>query len=150
VKGVHNKLMVYCQMRVYYPTMGWHTYINNTLYLEANNTQNYLSLHNYMGGPIVIPTPINLTLLAEAVYAINYSIADNILSFNSSYGESYEYTYNTKGFLTKAISYVDEIKESEFVLDTGGDDAIPFGNFFLIFTVISVIALVYLKKHKIK
>ena len=140
--------MVYCQMRIYSPTMGWNTYINNTLYLVANYTQNYLELFNNMGGPVVIPTPMNLTLLAETQNATDHSIVDNTLYFNTSYGSSYEYTYNTKGFLTKAIMYEDGIKVGGFVLDTGGG-IIPFGNYFLVFIVISVIVLV-LKKHKIK
>ena len=152
-KGVYHTidaLMVNCTMRHYSPTAGWFTFMENELYMAANQTQNYLAFLQYIGGPVVIPTPINLTLLAETFYAFNYSIVDNTFSDNSNIRYSYEWTFNTQGFLTKAINKAYGIKESEFVLATGGDDAIPFGNFFLIFTVISVIALIYLKKQKIK
>ena len=151
-KGVHNTidaLIVNCTIQVSYLPYGWNTYSNNSFYMAANNTQNYLAFEIYIGGPFVIPTPINLTLVAEASYPISYSIVDNTIILNYGDGSSWEYTYNTKGFLTKAIIKEDGIKKSEFFLDTGGDK-IPFGNFFLIFTVISVIALVYLKKQKIR
>ncbi|MFW9877683.1 MAG: hypothetical protein ACFFG0_31740 [Candidatus Thorarchaeota archaeon] len=35
------------------------------------------------------------------------------------------------------------------VLATGDHGAIPFGNYFLIFIVIGIVALIYIKKHKI-
>ena len=150
VKYSMDVLMVNCTMRVYYPTMGWNTYMENELYITANNTLNHLLFYTYMGGPVVIPTPLNLSLLAEAEYATNYSVVDNTVFINSSYGESYEYTYNDEGILTIGTQYEDEIMVFRFVLDTGGSATVPLGNYFLIFIVISVIALVYLKKQKIK
>ena len=152
-KGVHNTidaLIVYCTMRVYNPSLGWSTSVDNELYIAANQTQNYLAFENFIGGPVVIPTPINLTLVAEAFGVYNYSIIDNTIISNYPDGISEEFTFNTKGFLTIVLSKDDGIILSRAVLDTGGDDAIPFGNYFLIFMVISVIALVYLKKQKIK
>jgi len=151
-KGVHNTidaLIVHCTIRGYIPTFGWNTLENNSLYMAANNTQNYLAFENYVIAPVIIPTPINLTLVAEAMFASNYSIVDNTIIENYGGGRSDEYTYNTKGFCTKAISKEDGIMLSKLVLDTG-DAAIPFGNYFLIFMVIGVVALVYLKKQKIR
>ncbi|MFW9879874.1 MAG: hypothetical protein ACFFG0_42920 [Candidatus Thorarchaeota archaeon] len=147
-KGVHNTintLIVNCTIRVYHPMVGWYTFIDNKLYMAANNTQNYLAFENY-NYPVITPTPINLTLVAKAMYDFNYSIVDNTIIENNIYGIWYEFTFNTKGFLTKGILKQDGIMYMKFVLATGGD-AIPFSNFFLIFTVISVIALVYLKKQ---
>ena len=150
-KGVHNTidaLMVNCTMRAYYPMGNWITIFNNSLYMAANNTQNYLAFENY-NYPVIIPTPINLTLVAEAMYDFNYSIVDNTIIENNISGIWYEFTFNTKGFLTKGILKQDGIMYIKFVLATGGD-AIPFGNYFLIFMVIGVVALVYLIKQKIK
>ena len=150
-KGVHNTidaLMVNCTMRAYYPMGNWITIFNNSLYMAANNTQNYLAFENY-NYPVIIPTPINLTLVAEAMYDFNYSIVDNTIIENNIFGIWYEFTFNTKGFLTKGILKQDGIMYIKFVLATGGD-AIPFGNYFLIFIVVSVIALVYLIKQKIR
>jgi len=150
-KGVHNTidaLMVNCTMRAYYSMGNWITIFNNSLYMAANNTQNYLAFENY-NYPVIIPTPINLTLVAEAMYDFNYSIVDNTIIEGNISGIWYEFTFNTKGFLTKGILKQDGIMYIKFVLATGGD-AIPFGNYFLIFIVVSVIALVYLIKQKIR
>ena len=156
-QGVHNSidaLIVYCTIIIIAPNGGSLTKENNSLYMAANNTQNYLNFVNHVWGQVIIPTPINLTLVAEDVggskYALIYSIVDNTIILNYQDGISEEYTFNTKGFLTIVLSKDDGIILSRAVLDTGGDDAIPFGNYFLIFMVISVIALVYLKKQKIK
>ena len=154
-KGVHNTidaLIVNCTIRQYHPSYGWNDYMNNELYMAANNTQNYLAFIDYMLSPFIIPTPINLTLVAKAIYVYNYSIVDNTIIEN--WGDqgtlySFEYTFNTKGFLTTQIYKINGIMISKLVLDTG-EDAIPFGNYFLIFMVIGVVALVYLKKQKIK
>jgi len=156
-QGVHNSkdaLIVHCTMRIYDPTLGWGTQMDNELYLAANNTQNYLFFDDYYYA-VLIPTPINLTLVAEVLeitkYADSYSIVNNTIILEGEYGYSYEYTFNTKGFLTKYLQKEDGIQGFTFVLDTGGGGAaIPLGNYFLIFMVISVIALVYLKKQKIK
>ncbi|MCK4286508.1 MAG: hypothetical protein KAX18_09915 [Candidatus Lokiarchaeota archaeon] len=146
--------MVNCTIRIYNPNLGWSTTVDNELYMAANTTQNYLAFEEYWLYVVIIPTPIDLTLVAEVLksieYADNYSIVDNTIILNYQDGISEEFTFNTKGFLTIVLSKDDGIILSRAVLDTGGDDAIPFGNYFLIFMVISVIALVYLKKQKIK
>jgi len=151
-EGVHNfidALMVNCTIRYYNPTSGWFTPVDNELYMAANQTQNYLAFEEYWNYVVIIPTPIDLTLVAEAMYAYNYSIVNNTIIENWGSEYSDEWTFNDKGFLTTHVSKEDGIMSLNIVLDTGGDAAIPFGNYFLIFTVISVIALVYLKKQKI-
>lgn len=150
-KGVHDSmdaLMVNCTFRGYMPIGGWTTIVDNELYMAANSTQNYLAFEEYLY-PTIIPTPLNLTLVAEAIYLYNYSIINNTIIENYS-GDTEEYTYNDNGFLTSFVSTYEGELELKFVLDTGGDGAIPFGHFFLIFMIVSVIALIYLKKQKIK
>jgi len=151
-QGVHNTidaLIVYCTIITYTPTGGSLTIENNSLYLAANNTQNYLAFVNYAWGPVIIPTPMNLTLVAEASYAYNYSIVDNTIFLDYDGGYSEEITFNDNGFLTEGMYGGGGISELRFVLATG-EAAIPFGNYFLVFMVIGVVALVYLKKQKIK
>jgi len=157
-KGVHNTidaLMVNCTISYYSPSAGWNTEVDNELYMAANNTQNYLTFEEYGYYPaVIIPTPINITLVAEVLESIefpdNYSIVGNTIILDHGNGYTAEYTFNTNGFLTTFVQKEDGEMSFKFVLDTGGEAAIPFGNYFLIFTVISVIALVYLKKQKIK
>ena len=151
-QGVYNSidaLIVNCTITLISPTGGSLTKENNSIYLAANNTQNYLYFVKYVWGPVIIPTPINLTLVAEACNAHNYSIDDNTIILNYIGGYREEITFNTNGFLTEAIFGGGGISELSFVLSTS-EAAVPFGNYFLIFIVIGVIALVYLKKQKIK
>lgn len=151
-QGVHNfidVLIVYCTIILIAPNGASLTKKNNSIYLAANTTQNYLSFVNFVWAPVIIPTPINLTLVAEASFAYNYSIDDNTLIINYDGGYREELTFNTKGFLTEGILGGGGISEMSFVLATG-EAAVPFGNYFLVFMVIGVIALVYLKKQKIK
>ena len=146
-KGVHNTidaLMVYCTI-----ISGSLTIQNNSLYLAANNTQNYLAFVNFAVIPVMIPTPINLTLVAKASFAYNYSIVDNTIILNYDGGYSEEITFNTNGFLTEGIYGGGGVSEMRFVLATS-EAAVPFGNYFLVFMVIGVIALIYLKKQKIR
>ncbi len=150
-KGVHysmDALMVNCTIRIYYPMMGWMTVVDNELYMAANSSQNYLEFEEYLY-PCIIPTPLNLNLVAEAMYAFNYSIVNNKIIEND-FGDISEYTFNDNGFMTSFVSTYEGEMESKIVLDTGGDAAVTFGHFFLIFMVVSVIALIYLKKQKIK
>lgn len=151
-QGVHNSidaLIVYCTIILISPNGGSLTKENNSIYLAANNTQNYLSFVNFVWAPVIIPTPINLTLVAEASYAYNYSIDDNTIIINYDGGYREELTFNDNGFLTEGTIGGGGISEMSFVLATG-EAAVPFGNYFLVFMVIGVIALVYLKKQKIK
>ena len=151
-QGEHNSidaLIVNCTIILISPTGVSITKKNNSLYLAANTTQNYLNFVNYVWSPVIIPTPINLTLVAEASYAYNYSIDDNTLILNYDGGYREELIFNTKGFLTEGTIGGGGISEMSFVLATS-EAAIPFGNYFLVFMVIGVIALVYLKKQKIK
>jgi len=128
--------------------------MDNELYMAANTTQNYLDFEDYWLYIVIIPIPINLTLVAEVLksieFADNYSIVDNTIILNVYDEYSEEHTFNTEGFLTTSVGKYDGEMDSKLVLDTGGDVAVPFGNYFLVFMVISVIALVYLKKQKIK
>jgi len=153
-QGVHSSidaLIVYCTITSHHPSYGSLILNNNSLYMAANVTQNYLAFVNYVWGPVIIPTPINLTLVAEASFAYNFSIVDNTIVLNYDGGYSEEITFNNDGFLTKGIYEGGGLSELSFFLVTDTDvSAVPLGNFFLIFMVIGVLALVYLKKQKIK
>ena len=105
-QGVHNSvdaLIVNCTIILIAPNGGSLTKENNSIYLAANNTQNYLWFVNFVWAPVIIPTPINLTLFAEASHAYNYSIDDNTIIINYFGGYREEFTFNTKCFLTEGI-----------------------------------------------
>lgn len=137
----------------------WSIMINDDFFVAANETQNFLSYTGaLMGAPLwfIIPTPINLTMLGE--YAVstgfytNYTVSGNRIDLNEILGlGTYKLTYNSDGILTKHVTEFFGVVLAVIVLgEGGGEDAIPFGGYFLIFTVIGTVALIYLEKRKTK
>ncbi len=64
---------------------------------------------------------------------------------------TYKITYNSDGILTKHVTEFFGVVIVVMVSgEGGGEDAIPFGGYFLIFTVIGTVALIYLEKRKTK
>ena len=137
----------------------WSIMINDDFFVAANETQNFLSYTGaLMGAPLwfIIPTPINLTMLGE--YAVStgfytdYTVSGNRIDLNEILGlGTYKLTYNSDGILTKHVTEFFGVVLAVIVLgEGGGEDAIPFGGYFLIFTVIGTVALIYLEKRKTK
>ncbi|MFW9880096.1 MAG: hypothetical protein ACFFG0_44040 [Candidatus Thorarchaeota archaeon] len=102
----------------------------------------------------IIPTPINLTMIGEYInstgWYLNYSIDGNELTLHSTLGFVFESKFNSDGFLTWIVMKMTGINLIEMVLGGGGEEAVPFGYYFLIFTAIGAIVLIYLDKGKIK
>jgi hypothetical protein len=165
-KGIydtHESLIVNCKVSEYFPSTGkWLIIITDEFYLAANNTLEYISFSSsFMSkaytGPYVIPTPINLTSVAEALCPTfpigwNYFINNNTITFNSTHAR-YEWTFNSGGFMTVAASKTDGVLNEQFVFEgsEGNGDippAIPFGIYFFIPAVSSVVALVILVKRR--
>ena len=137
----------------------WSIMINDDFFVAANETQNFLSYTGaLMGMPLwfIIPTPINLTILGEFAvstgFYTNYTVSGNRIDLNEILGlGTYKITYNSDGILTKHVTEFFGVVIVVMVLgEGGGEDAIPFGGYFLIFTVIGTVALIYLEKRKTK
>ena len=137
----------------------WEIIINDDFYVAANETQNFLEYTGtLMSAPLwfIIPTPINLTILGEYVvntgFYTDYTISGNRIDLNEILGiGTYKLTYNSDGILTRHVTEFVGVVVSVIVFgEGGGEDTIPYGYYFLIFTVIGTIALIYLEKRKTK
>lgn len=133
----------------------WDTLLNDTRYIAANATQDYIYFRDFghAGMFFFIPIPLNLTMLGE--YAItlptylNYLISGNTITIAYDNGD-YINTFNSNGVMTKMITTAIGITSTEITLETGaGTPGISFGFYYLFFTLIGIIGLVYLKKRKI-
>ncbi|MFX0027401.1 MAG: hypothetical protein ACFE8M_13445 [Candidatus Hermodarchaeota archaeon] len=153
-QGVHNSiesLIVHATFEEYSPiTKTWEIYEPSGFYLAANETQDYL----YFGDmahwlPFVIPTPINLTLVASAldlvIFADSYSIDGNTITFNL--GPLIDkFTFNDNGFLSVAEVYDMGELSLRLVYDEGSK--IPFDNYFIIPTFVTIaIIVIFVKKR---
>ncbi|MFX1376774.1 MAG: hypothetical protein ACFFA0_13270 [Promethearchaeota archaeon] len=130
-------------------------------WVVANETLDMIDFNPMAYGSVVwlfffIPTPINLDMVGDMALT-DLGICDGyIVSGNSVFLEISAYslttrlTYNSDGILTKEV--LEFSGETSIVLSLGGGGGgeIPFGYYFLIFTVIGALALIYLEKKKIK
>ncbi|MFX1297276.1 MAG: hypothetical protein ACFFD2_20785 [Promethearchaeota archaeon] len=164
VHMTHESLIVYATKEGYIPAVGWTLVKSEFLYLAANETQDYLyffsnKTEQRFTEPFVIPTPINLPLVAEALATailnateliFDYSIDDNTIIFNNiSVNQTFEYTFNSEGFLTVAIEkFGDEMAERWELAVGGGGDEISFGIYFLVPIVSSIAAIVIFVKKR--
>lgn len=134
----------------------WHINYSNSFYMAANTTLHYLDFGSYLDdSPLffVIPIPINLTTLAEYILLRSdveaYYITENTI-YTSHFLGSFQLTYNTDGILTKFSVFVLGTPVGAITLSTKEENGIPYGNFYLIFLIISVFTLVYIKCKKSK
>ncbi|MFX1278272.1 MAG: hypothetical protein ACFFA3_02575 [Promethearchaeota archaeon] len=154
-----DSFIIDATFRMYNKTSdSWMTLINNAFYVAANETQNFIAYEaNISAGGLylIIPTPINLTMIGEYAldtgYYGSYLIDGSTITIESIFLGTYHLTYNPEGIVKKMKA---EIFGATFLVMTlegeGGGGGIPFGYSFLIFTIIAIIGLVYLKKRNIK
>ena len=125
--------------------------------MAYNKTLDYLnwSAEGFLHGNLFIfPTPLNLTLIGEAVKKegfLNYSvIGQKIVLEHSVNNTRIELTINSSGVSTiiekitnGTTIYRWELNEEEIIIK------VPFGDSYLIITIASIIPLVILTKKKI-
>ncbi|MFW9940720.1 MAG: hypothetical protein ACFFFT_06750 [Candidatus Thorarchaeota archaeon] len=142
----------------------WWKIISNEFYIAANETLDFIHYSRLSGSLIylIIPTPINLTMIGEHAISKpgfnNYTVSGDQITLIDfpEYPDHMVYivTFNSDGILTKIVAkFRNELTEYEetyweMVLSTGDEEAIPYGYFFMIFTLIGVISLVYLEKKE--
>jgi len=127
----------------------------NSFYMAYNKTLNFLnwSAEGFqLGNLFLFPTPVNYSLIGEAIKIagfFNYSISGEKVILDYGNSTTIELTINSSGFSTviERITNGTTIYRWELVTE----DIIikvPFGNYFLIVLIISVMTLVFGKKKK--
>ncbi len=141
----------------YYHNFVWIYEKENTFYMAYNFSQNYLNWSEiaYQDAlPLIVPTPVNLTLIGDALESsgpLNYSFINSTLLLDYQNTTTVEITYNSNGISTliekitnKTTIFRWELVESEVVV------VVPFGNFFLFATIIASISIIWFKHKKAK
>ena len=141
----------------FYHRFSWVPRYTNSFYMAYNKTLNYLnwSAEGFLNGNLFIfPTPINLTLIGEAVKREgNLTYSENGQKIVFDYygnGTSIEISINSAGVSTiiekitnETTIYKWELREEDIII------IVPFGSSYLIITFASIIPLVVLTKKKI-
>ena len=141
----------------YYHNFVWIYERENTFYLAYNFSQNYLNWSEiaYQEAlPLIVPTPVNLTLIGDALESsgpLNYSFSDSTLLLDYRNSTTIEITYDSNGISTiiEKITNKTTIFRWELV-ESGVVVVVPFGNYFLFATLIASISLIWLKFKKVK
>jgi len=141
----------------FYHRYTWVPRYTNSFYMAYNKTLNFLnwSAEGFLNGNLFIfPTPINLTLIGEAVKRegfLNYSVIGQKLVLDY-YGNNtrIEISINSSGLSTiiekitnETTIYRWELNEEEIIIK------VPFGSNYLMITIASIIPLVVITKKKI-
>jgi len=152
----NNYLFLNYTLEFYY-RFSWVPRYTNSFYMAYNKTLNYLNWSSegfFHGNLFIFPTPVNLTLIGEAVKregVLNYSlIGEKIVLEHDANNTRIELSINSSGVSTiiekitnDTTIYRWELNEEEIIIK------VPFGNNYLIITIASIIPLVVLTKKKI-
>ena len=142
----------------FYPKgqISWVKKYENSFYMAYNKTLNYLNWSAegfFFGNLFIFPTPLNLTLIGEAVLRegiLNYSIiGEKLVLEHSGNNTRIELSINSSGVSTiieritnGTTIYRWELNEEEIIIK------VPFGSNYLIITIVCIIPLVVLTKKK--
>lgn len=149
-----NSLIVNSSIEFYH-NFGWVAEFDNSFYLAYNFSENYLNWSNIAyqyALPLIVPTPVNLTLIGDSIEAagpLNYSFTDSTILLDYQNTTTLEITYNSNGVSTiiekvtnMTLIYRWELVESEVVV------IIPFTNFFIVIALVASISLIWAEKKK--
>lgn len=139
----------------YYHKISWVPEYINSFYMAYNKTLNFLnwSAEGFQHGNLFLfPTPVNYTLIGEAIKKggfFNYSISGEKVILDYGNSTTIELTIDPSGISTiieritnGTTIYRWELNTEEIIIK------VPFGNYYLIVLIISVMTLVIVKKKK--
>ncbi len=141
----------------FYHRFIWVPKYENSFYMAYNKTLNFLNWSEegfFFGNLFLFPTPVNYTLIGEAVKThgfLNYSHDGNKISFDYGNNTRIELTINSSGFSTiiekitnSTTIYRWELKTEKIIVK------VSFGHFFLAVLITTIFTLVIIKRKKIK
>jgi hypothetical protein len=140
----------------FYHRATWIEKYENSFYMAYNKTLNFLnwSAEGFqLGNLFLFPTPVNNSLIGEAVkvagFFQNYSFSGEKLILDYENSTTIELTIDSSGISTIIERITNGTTIYRWELNT--DPIIikvPFGNYYLIVLIISVMSLVIVKKKK--
>jgi hypothetical protein len=122
---------------------------NYPYFLVYNESLNFI---DFEVNAYIIPIPIDFTLIAEFFEGYGYTcqIDGNKVTMVHSQ-VTWEHTYNSDGILTKQEWIVDGDLKMRVILqgEGGGGGDIPFGNYYILFTIVGIISIVAISLRKV-
>ena len=118
-------------------------------YVVYNKSLHYLYLEDAISR--IVPIPLNLTLIAESMESsrgISCTIDGNTISYEHDPEEFSEYTFNSNGIATTWRYIANSTTMYRFELGNGEESTIPFGNYYILISSITLICLVIIIKKR--
>ena len=150
--AISHALIVPAIAGTYYKGLDSHSVDIVSYYCVYNASLQYIYLPFNLAPPFILPIPLNLTMIAE--HFISNWGAPTIVNGNSlivDMGGGYiqTFNYNSNGFCSSWTYDINGEQLLKYILGGGdGDGAIPYGNYFIIPTVISIaIIVIFIKKR---
>jgi hypothetical protein len=141
----------------FYHRFIWVPRYENSFYMAYNKTLNFLNWSEegyFFGNLFLFPTPVNYTLIGEAVKThgfLNYSLDGNKITFDYGNNTRIELTIDSSGFSTmiekitnSTTIYKWELHTEEIIIK------VPFGGYFLTISITTIVYLIIIKKKKLK
>jgi len=141
----------------YYHRFIWVPEYVDSFYMAYNKTLNFLNWSEegyYNGNLFLFPTPVNLTLIGEAIKTagfLNYTINNPKITLDYGNNTKIELTINSSGISTIIEKITNSTTIYRWELNT--DEIIvkvPFGHYFLIASITTIVYLVIIKKKTLK
>ena len=151
-----NYLFMNYTLEFYY-RFNWVPRYENSFYMAYNKTLNFLNWSEegfYSGNLFLFPTPVNYTLIGEAVKTagyLNYTINGTKLILDYGNNTRFELTINSSGISTILEKITNDTTIYRWELNT--EDIIikvPLGNYFLTVSVATIIVLIIFKNKKLR
>jgi len=140
----------------FYHRATWIEKYENSFYMAYNKTLNFLnwSIEGLQYGNLFLfPTPVNYSLIGEAIkiagFFQNYSVSGEMIVLDYENSTTIELTIDPIGISTIIERITNGTTIYRWELNT--EDIIikvPFGNYYLVVLMISVITLVIVKKKR--
>jgi len=141
----------------FYHRYNWIPRYENSFYMAYNKTLNYLNWSEegyYNGNLFLFPTPVNYTLIGEAVKTagfLNYSINGTKIILDYGNNTRIELTIDSYGISTIIEKFTNSTTIYRWELNT--EDIIvkvSLGNYFLVISIVTIVTLTFVKKRKVK
>ncbi|MFX1296136.1 MAG: hypothetical protein ACFFD2_14965 [Promethearchaeota archaeon] len=151
--AIPNALIVPAIFGTYFKASDTHYLENVPDYCVYNASLQYIYFPFALVPPFILPIPLNLTMIAEFIES--YWAKPTVVSGNSIIvdigvaGQLFTFNYNSDGFCILFASEIGgELAYTYSLREGGGEEAIPFGNYFIVPTVISIaIIVIFIKKQ---
>jgi hypothetical protein len=140
----------------YYHKFAWVPEYTNSFYMAYNYSLNFLNWSeagSKEGKLFIFPTPVNFTLIGDAIERegiFNYTINENKLILDDGNLTSVELAINTTTGISEVIEKVYN-STTEYRWELNRDTItiiVPYGNYFLIFSVFGTLAIVWFNRKK--